>query len=284
MIYAVLAVLLWSTVATAFKIALRGLSEAQLLWIASGVATLVLGIGIGRGKRRWLSPGAWRPSLLLGLLNPFGYYLVLFQAYHRLPAQEALVLNYTWPLALTLLAALILRRPLQGRDLAALALGFVGVAWVATRGHWQNLHFADPVGSGLALGSAGIWGLYWILNLRDPRPVRLKLFWNFATGFLYTSAWMLVRRVSLPPLEARIWLPAVYVGLFEMGVTFWVWLQALERVRSVARINTLVYLTPVLSLVWIAVILREPLEVSTLVGLGFILTGILLEELRKVAG
>ena len=33
-----------------------------------------------------------------GFLNPFLYYIILFKAYSLLPAQEALSLNYTWPL------------------------------------------------------------------------------------------------------------------------------------------------------------------------------------------
>ena len=280
MIYALLAVLFWSTVATAFKIALRGLSEGQLLWVASGTATVVLGLALAFGRRPRRVRDFW-PSPLLGLLNPFAYYLVLFQAYHRLPAQEALVLNYTWPLVLTVLAALFLRRPFGRRDLAALVLGFLGVAVVATRGRLTSLTFTDPTGTLLALLSAWIWGVYWVLNLRDHRPARVKLFWNFAFGFVYASLAMLAWKQPWPRPAPGLWLPAVYVGLFEMGVTFLVWLQALARTRSVARANTLVYLTPVLSLVWIAWILREPLAPATLVGLALILGGILLEELRK---
>ncbi len=281
MIYAGLAVLLWSTVATAFKIALRGLTEVQLLWIASGTATLVLGVARVATKRRKERREPWRPSVFLGLLNPFLYYLVLFQAYRRLPAQEALVLNYTWPLVLTVLAAVGLRRPFTRRDALALLMGFLGVVWVATRGQPLALRFGNPVGMTLALGSAWIWGVYWLLNLKDPRPPVAKLFWNFAFGFGYTSLWMVASGVPVPPLRWHLWGPAVYVGLFEMGVTFLVWLRALQRASTVARANTWVYLTPVLSLLWIRGILKEPLASGTLWGLAFILAGILLQELRK---
>lgn len=282
MVYAWLAVFLWSTVATAFKIALRNLTEVQLLWIAAGTAGLVLGPAALRQHGFDLFR-QWRPSIPLGFLNPFLYYLVLFSAYRRLPAQEALVLNYTWPLVLTLLAALVLRRPFGKTDALALALGFVGVAFVATQGQLQGLRFSDPAGTLLALASAWIWGTYWILNLRDRRPPLPKLFWNFGLGFGYVSLWMLWTRTPVPPLQFAVWAPAVYVGLFEMGITFLVWLQALRRASRVARASAVVYLAPVLSLVWIRLILREPLAKGTLVGLAFILAGIFWEELRKPA-
>ncbi len=289
MIYAWLAVLLWSTVATAFKLALRGLNEVQLLWLASGTATGVLGLAWWGGRRRRTSrpdPEAslWKPSLRLGFLNPFLYYLVLFQAYHRLPAQEALVLNYTWPLVLSVLAALVLRRPFGRRDALALLLGFCGVVVVATRGRLTTLHFADPVGTLLALASAWIWATYWLLNLKDPRPPVPRLFWNFALGFAYTTGILALSPVAWPSLQWRLWIPGVYVGLFEMGITFLVWLQALQKVPDIARASTVVYLTPVLSLFWIRWVLGEPLAPGTVAGLALILAGILLQEFRKPRG
>ena len=92
-------VALWSTVATAFELALRGLTPAQLLAAANVVAVLALGgICLLRGELDALVDALrrhpWRGPLL-GLLNPFGYYLVLFAAYDRLPGQVAQPLNYT---------------------------------------------------------------------------------------------------------------------------------------------------------------------------------------------
>ncbi|MFT7692382.1 MAG: drug/metabolite transporter (DMT)-like permease, partial [Candidatus Latescibacterota bacterium] len=100
--------------ASAFKLSLRYLDYAQLLLYACGVSTLVLGsivlvqkkVGLvfAGGRRAWLR------SLALGLLNPLVYYLVLFSAYERLPAQEAQPLNYTWALTLTLLSIPLLKQ------------------------------------------------------------------------------------------------------------------------------------------------------------------------------
>ena len=90
-LYGLGAVLLWSTVATAFKLSLRHLTPAQLLFYAVVTSLLLLGgLALVRGEfagLRGAPPRQIRRALLLGLLNPFLYYLVLFEAYDRLPAQ-----------------------------------------------------------------------------------------------------------------------------------------------------------------------------------------------------
>jgi drug/metabolite transporter (DMT)-like permease len=74
---------------------------------------------------------------------------------------------------------------------------------------------------------------------------------------------------------------AVYIGLFEMGITFVLWLKGLSLSKNRANTSTLVFLSPFLSLIFIAVILGEELYISSLVGLILIICGILIQQLRK---
>lgn len=90
------AVLLWSTAATAFKLALRELDVFQLVaWAVTASAVALLAIVWLQGQQGqqgllWSSLRA-RPGffLLLGAINPLVYYLVLLHAYDLLPAQQA---------------------------------------------------------------------------------------------------------------------------------------------------------------------------------------------------
>ncbi|MHC4621419.1 MAG: EamA family transporter, partial [Planctomycetota bacterium] len=99
--FALLTVLLWSTIASAFKLSLRCLDVVSLLFYASIVSTGVLfcSLLLGRklGSLGTLKKQDYVRSAFLGLLNPFLYYLVLFKAYSLLHAQEALTLNFIWP-------------------------------------------------------------------------------------------------------------------------------------------------------------------------------------------
>ncbi len=111
MLYGLVAVLAWSTVATAFKLALRCMDHLQLLFLANVFSLVALGLVLVVQGRFGLLRGFGRRQLVmcagLGLLNPFFYYLVLFKAYDLLPAQVAQPLNYTWALTLVWLASFV---------------------------------------------------------------------------------------------------------------------------------------------------------------------------------
>ena len=80
--YAWLTVCCWATVSTAFKFALAELHYAQLLLVCNAVAVLVLGSLLAAGGRLGdvlrLSRSGHLRALGLGLMNPVGYYLLLF--------------------------------------------------------------------------------------------------------------------------------------------------------------------------------------------------------------
>ncbi|HKK67923.1 MAG TPA: DMT family transporter, partial [Bacteroidales bacterium] len=96
-LFALLSVLCWSTVAPAFKLALNESSVLQVLTIASGVAAFCLLIILAfRGQLKNIKKLTRKDllwSLLFATINPIIYYLVLFTAYDRLPAQIAQPLN-----------------------------------------------------------------------------------------------------------------------------------------------------------------------------------------------
>ena len=146
-IFAISAVLLWSTVATAFKIALEYIDFMQLLLFASGIATLIMLVIVTmEGKLKLaFNPSAKEllQSAIRGFLNPFVYYLILVKAYDILPAQEAMTLNYTWPIMLTLLSIPLLKQKLSKKGLVAILISFIGVLLIASGGDITNLKFTN---------------------------------------------------------------------------------------------------------------------------------------------
>lgn len=279
----IVTVLLWSTVASAFKLTLRYLDHIQLLLYSSIVSVLVLCI-ILAGRRKLAlafscSPRQYARSLLLGLLNPFLYYLVLFKAYDLLPAQVAQPLNYTWAIALALLSIPLLKQAIRAREIAAGLVGYSGALVISTRGHILDMRFAEPLGVALALVSAVIWALYWIYNMKDDRDPVVSLFLSFLFGLPFVLAICLIfSEVRVP--EPWGLLGAAYVGVVEMGVTFVFWLTALRLSENTARIGNLIFISPFLSLLLIHCLLGEDILPSTFVGLMLIVAGLLVQRLR----
>lgn len=283
-ILALIAVGLWSTVATAFKLSLRHLDPIQLVTYATLISSLImLFITAVQQRLGELWPiFTYQPKLflLLGLLNPFLYYLALFAAYDFLPAQQAQTINYTWAITLGLLSIPFLKRPYGARDAIGALLGYVGVLIIATRGDLLSLHFDSTIGVVLALFSTLVWAAYWILHTRmDADPV-LGLCICFLCGLPFTIVTCLFFS-ELVPVNATGLIGAAYIGLFEMGITFVIWLTALRTAHNIARISNLIFLSPFLSLVLIALVLGETIVPATITGLTLILSGTLIQQLRR---
>ena len=285
--FALLAIFLWSTVATAFKISLEFLTPEMLVLLASIASTIVLFIILLYEKRLNLVKthikSNFKLTLMMGVLNPFLYYLVLFKAYDLLPAQEAQAINYTWALMLAYLAVPFLKQKLTLSDIVAGIICYFGVLIISTRGEPFSLNFSNLYGVGLALFSTVLWAMYWIFNTKSKAYPEVGLFANFLIALPFIICYLyFTDGFFIPELKGII--AASYVGIFEMGITFMLWLKAMQYTTSTSKIANLIFISPFLSLIFIYFILGEKIYLSTLFGLGLIILGLVIQQKRsKVA-
>jgi len=284
-LYAVLAILFWSTIPTAFKICLRELNILPMLVIAAVTSTLTLFIIIAAsGKTDLIIKSSIKELLIssaLGLINPFVYYLILLKAYQLLPAQIAQPLNMIWPIILVFLSIPILGQKIKNRSFIALFISFAGVYIISSQGNLFRSGHSDITGVLLATGSSVFWAFYFIFNVRDKRDEAVKLFLNFLFGTVYLIIVLIITRsLQISDLELKSIIPAVYIGLFEMGVTFLLWLKALQMAPTTEKVSNLVYIAPFLSLIFVHFFLHEPVYYTTPVGLLFIISGIWFQNFK----
>jgi len=283
--YALAAVVFWGTAASAFKISLRHVGVLPLLLFASVTSVVVFFAYLtasGRlGLLRTFTKRDYLWSAALGFLNPFLYYVVIFQAYSLLPAQEAQPINFVWPLTLVLLSIPLLHQRIRLASILAILVSFTGVIVIATHptrpADMLDFRFSSGPGVALALGSTVVWALFWVLNTKDRHDEAVRLFVNF----LFASAYILVLLLVFGGRWTYDWrglLGGVYIGMFEMGVTFLVWLKALRSAKTTAHVVNLIYLVPFLSLLVIALVLGERILPTTVVGLVLIIAGIVLQK------
>lgn len=280
-IYTALAILFWSTVASAFKLSLRSITPYQLLFYASLTSVLTLFLILtwqGQFHQIYkISKKSIFNSAGLGFINPFIYYLILFNAYNRLPAQIAQPINCTWAVLIVILSAPLLGQKINIKQILAILISFAGVVVVTSRGNLTGFVNADILGVILALTSAIFWAVYWILNVRDKRDQAPKLFLNYLFGTFYLYLLSFTGYFDLS-ISTKNLIGPVYVGIFEMGLTSFVWLNALKLSDSTARISNYIYLFPFISLIFIYFIVGEKILLTSFAGLMIIVIGILLQE------
>jgi len=281
--YGLAAVLCWSTVATAFKISLQYLTPVQLMLVASTVSIFMLVAWLAwQGKLPELlkqSKKVYAASMLFGFLNPTLYYFLLFEAYDRLPAQEAQALNYSWAIVMTFLAVPLLKQKLYWYDYLAAAMCYLGVVVIATRGDLLSMEFANQFGVILALLSTVVWAGYWIFNQKDDRDPILGLCLNFIFAIPMLIALAAFKgELAFVGVEWKGLFAGMYVGVFEMGLAFIFWLAAMKRAENTARLANLIFVSPFLSLVFIFLILGEAILPSTIMGLILIILGLVAQQ------
>lgn len=284
-IFALTAVFFWATVASVFKITLQTLSVAQLVFYAvltSVVALFIIVCIKNLFKEVFIHfTKNFKMILLLGILNPFLEYIILFKAYDLLPVQEAQTINFTWALMLTYLSIPLLGHKLKITDLIAGFVCYFGVLIIATKGAPFSLEFTNTYGIVLALLTTVIWSLYWIYNTKIKVNPVVGLFSNFLIAlplvFIY---YIYVDDFSIPEIEGLA--GAIYIGLFEMSITFMFWLNAMKLTESTSKIANLIFIAPFLSLVFIYFFVGEKILIATIFGLILIVFGLLIQQSNNI--
>ncbi len=284
---AIFVILFWGTSAAAFKIGLRYFNFLQLLFWASLFAMVILFVVVlVQGKlqeafRITRNQLGW--SIFLGFLNPFLYYFVLFKAYDLLPAQVAQPLNYVWPIILVLLSVPILGQKLKSKNIIALFISFVGVIFISSQGSISIFSKSNPLGVALALSSSLVWALFWLFNVRNGvKDEVIKLFLNFCFATLFTLLAGVFTK-DFWDIPANGLFASAYIGAFEMGITFVLWLKALNYADNTARLSNIIYLVPFVALIFIKLVLGETVYWTTIVGLVLIISGIVYQQIKSRA-
>ncbi len=278
-------VLLWSTSASAFKLSLNHTDNVHLLFYSSFTATiLIVVINLIRRadfRRFYRTKKDIQYTILLGFLNPFLYYIILFKAFQLLPAQQAQPLNFIWPLTIVLFSNLILKQKLRITTITALLISFLGVVVISTKGSFNFGSLDNPLGVFLALFSSIIWGLFFVLNLKDKRDGLMKLQYTFAMGTFFSLIYLVITRNPIFDTFFGL-LGGIYIGTFEMALAFFFWSEALRLSTHSAQVSNLIFLTPFISLICINFIVGEHVQPSALIGLGIIILGILSQRFSEM--
>lgn len=283
-ILALAAILLWSTAGSAFKLTLDHISASQLLLFAAFFSMLFLFAwkaveGKLAGSFR-ISRREWLNSAIMGLLNPFAYYIILFEAYDLLLAQEAVALNYVWPVTLVLLSIPVLKQRIGIYSILALLVSFAGLLIIIMKGSFGGIELSSTRGIFLALISSVFWASFWLMNMKDKREEAAKLLINFIFGFAYILIYVIVIKEEIVfTLEGMG--GSLYVGLFEMGLTYVLWLKALQLSSTTAKVSNLVYISPFLSLMFVSLTVGETIYLYSIGGLALIVGGIVLQRVVR---
>lgn len=279
--YAATSILLWSTVATTTKLLLGTLNSFQVLWVSSFFAAVfMLLLNLFTGKLRLFRQYTAKDVLimaLIGLPGTFFYYVFYYAGTSVMPASQAFIVNYMWPIMSVLFACIILKEKMTVQKGVAIAISFVGVM-IVTGADALQLNMKTLIGAGACLSGAVCYGVFTALNQKFHYAKQVSVMINYMSTFLLTTIINAVSGNLFVP-GAMQSLGFVWNGAFTMALACMTWMLALESGKT-AKISNFAYITPFLSLVWTALVLKEQITWNAAVGLCVIVVGIFVQFIK----
>lgn len=226
-------------------------------------------------------------ALRLAWFGLIGYYLASlldFLGLQLISASLERLVLYTYPTLVVLLSALLLRKPVTRRAMAALLLSYAGIALA----FFHDLTFAGDgaatlTGALLVFGSAALYALY--LVQAGPVIERLGSMRFTAWGMLASMGFILVQFSLTRPLAAldvpaNVHRISLAMAVFSTVLPTWLVAEAIRRMG--ANTSSLIgALGPVLTIGFGAMILGEPVTSLQIAGAVLVLAGVLLVTMKR---
>lgn len=280
---ALLTVLIWGTTFISTKVLLADFQPVEILFFrfVLGFAALWLvcprRLKLARRREELYFAAA-------GLCGVTMYFLLENIALTYSQATNVGVLVSVSPMGTALLA----HRFLDGERLrpaffAGLAAAMAGVILLAYNG--AAVLQLNPLGDLLALLAAFMWSIYSVLT-RKMAAFGYGTIQSIRRIFFYGLLFM---APALPLFHARLGLERLaqpvsllnllYLGLGASALCFVTWGAAVKRLGAV-KTSVYIYLIPVVTLVFSALILHERVTPLSLVGMGLTLAGLVISQRR----
>lgn len=268
-----LAIPLWATWPA---LALRGLTipAFECLTIAFAFGWLVLarlegipadGKERGASLRSWILPAA----CALALTGSNAFHIL---ATHSIPAAEANLISYLWPVEIIGIGAVLNLFKLAPRHFVGLGLGFAGAIALMGKGAVS----LSPVGIGLALLSGLSWAAYCIFRLTHKEsPTRVLQRGCAISTVLCLAVHLLSEPTVVPDLGALA--SSAAVGIVPLALGNLVWDQGFRHGDS-RVLAVMAYATPLCSALLLVALGLAAFTQPLLIGGSLIVVGGLLSR------
>lgn len=277
-LYVAIAIFCWSTIATVSKLLLGGINCMQLLWINSFVAaSTLLVVSVANGKIKLLKNYKFKDyaiTMLVGFPGTFFYYVFYYAGTDLMLASQAFIVNYLWPIMSVVFACVLLKEKLTSRKIIAILVSFFGVA-IVTGGDLLQTNSNTSIGVLMCILGAVSYGLFTALNKKVDYDKILTVMISYMGTFFVTTV--------INSINGDLFVPSLmqapgflWNGAFTMAVADTAWIMALKK-GDTAKISNFAYVTPFLSMVWTALILKEAITLKAVIGLSIMVLGIFIQ-------
>ncbi len=280
----VLTGIIWGSSFLFTKVALGGLSPAQVAWSRLVLGAVTLGIFVA--VRRETLPRrlvVWMHMLVLALSFCVVPFLLFSWAQQHVTSGLASIYNATTPIMTAVMAWAVFRvEKLRIIQIAGILIGILGVIVIIAP--WQGLAPDQSLIAQFAiLGATACYGfsLAYMRRFTSDSGMSPLVFSSLNIGIAAVIMLVLTPFIAVTPvrLDAAIIVCLVLLGCLGTGVAY-IWNQNVLRAWGPTRASTVTYITPVVGVVLGAVVLGETVSWNEPAGALVVFGGILLAQDR----
>ncbi|EJD6409878.1 MULTISPECIES: DMT family transporter [Providencia] len=278
LMYALACVLIWSFIPIVSRLGQAGMDSFQFLFwsnLISAISVVIVALGSDyKVSKLFILPrNTIKKVFILGFLDCL-FYLLLYYGYSIENGIAVLVIQYSWPLIIILLSVVLLKDKLAGRQIVGIIIGFIAVIITFTKGQITQLHVENPTALLLVFSGAFCFALMSVFSRQYSIDPYISTVWLFIFSTLTSLVLLLLFSEVQLPSKAAFW-PTLINGILINGVSYILWFKAMNTGHS-AKIASVVFLSPVLSVLWLVLILSDPFEIAYIIGvLLVIISGVL---------
>jgi len=277
--------LMWGSLAAISKLLLNRLDSYQVLFFMYGIGVIAFSvIFLFKGQLRSLS--AWKFSEIILLLScgtlTFLYDFFYLKSLELIPAVEASMLNYLFPILIVLLAIPIHKEKLNRYKIISIAMGFMGTILLITKGDLASINFTNLQGDIFAVLAAISWGLFTNLIKKNQKDVLVSTFFITIIAFALSVAAMLSSSRFILPQSTDLY-GVVWLSMSNIVLGFFLYFRALKY-SPASLIASFTFFTPFVTLVFIVLLLGEKLTLTDCLAAVLIIFSVPIQKVGHLIG
>jgi len=280
----VLTGIIWGSSFLFMKVALHGVSPAQVVWARLLLGAVTLGVFVAlRRERLPRRLRVWAHMSVLALSFCVVPFLLFSWAQQYVTSGLASIYNATTPIMTAVMAWAVFRvEKLKPAQIAGILVGVVGVMVIIAP--WQGLDLTQSLLAQLAiLGATACYGfsLAYMRRFVADSGMSALVFSFLNIGIAAVIMLILTPVVAASPVHLDVWivLSLLTLGCAGTGVAY-IWNQNVLRAWGPTRASTVTYITPVVGVALGILLLDERLHWNEPVGAVLVFVGILLAQDR----
>ena len=205
---------------------------------------------------------AWKNVLIMGILLSFGWGF-LFQSMKLIAIGNAVLLNYTGPVFVALLAPILLKESIQRSTLITMPLSMAGIILIS---YQQELHVGDLNFLGVVFGILASLAYAGFIIISKKTLVNTKgqtlAFWAYLVCAICLTPSLIGANLSI---DFSTWILMILLGLINTAFAVTLYLKGLKLIETQKAV-IFTYLEPVSSIIFGSVFLAQQPTLFMLLG------------------